>query len=147
MNIQEQLMADLKTALQAHDELTKSTIRMALAALKNARVDKRADLTPAEMASVIQKQIKQRQDSISEYRRGGRQDLADQEAAEITILERYLPKMLERAEIEALVRQIIAETGASSPQSMGVVMKALMPHVQGRADGRLVSSIVKELLT
>ncbi len=147
MNIQEQLMADLKTALQAHDELTKSTIRMALAALKNARVDKRADLTPAEMASVIQKQIKQRQDSISEYRRGGRQDLADQEAAEITILERYLPKMLERAEIEALVRQIITETGASSPQSMGVVMKALMPHVQGRADGRLVSSIVKELLT
>ena len=146
MNIQEQLMIDLKNALRSKDELRKTTIRMALAALKNARVAKNADLTENEMAVVLRKQVKQRQDSISDYQKGGRDDLVAQESAEIEILESYLPQMLDRDEIVSLAGQAIAETGASSPRQMGQVMRVLMPRVQGRADGRMVSEIVRELL-
>ena len=146
LNVHEQLVADLKGALRAKDELRKGTIRMALAALKNARVAKNADLTDNEMAAVLRKQVKQRHDSISEYRKGGRDDLVAQESAEIEILERYLPQMMGRDEITSLAREVIAETGASGPRQMGQVMRALMPRVQGRADGRMVSEVVKALL-
>jgi len=146
LNIQEQLMIDLKDALRSKDELRKTTIRMALAALKNARVAKNADLTENEMAVVLRKQVKQRQDSISDYQKGGRDDLVVQESAEIEILEGYLPQMLGRDEIVSLAGQAIAETGASSPKQIGQVMRVLMPRVQGRADGRMVSEIVRELL-
>ena len=147
MNVYDQLMADLKTALREQDELRKGTIRMALAALKYARVAKNADLTDEEMFAVLQKEVKQRQESIVEYKRGGRDDLVAQETAEIGILEPYLPKMMDRQEIAEAARAAIAEVGADNPKQMGQVMRVLMPRVHGRADGRLVNEIVRELLS
>jgi len=147
MNVYDQLMADLKTALREQDELRKGTIRMALSALKYARVAKNADLTDEEMFAVLQKEVKQRQEAIVEFKRGGRDDLAAQESAEIGILEPYLPKMLSREEIAEVARAAIAEVGASSPKQMGQVMRVLMPRVHGQADGRLVNEVVKELLS
>ena len=146
MNIQEKLMADLHQALRDRDELRKSAIRMALAALKNARVDKNADLTDAEMVAVVQKEVRQRRDAIEEYRRGGREDLVAEELAGTEIIESYLPQMMSREEIAQMAQQAIAETGAASPKDMGQVMRVLMPRLQGKADGRIVSEVTKELL-
>jgi len=147
MSIYDQLMADLKTALRAQDELRKTTIRMSLAALKNARVDKNADLTNEEMVAVLSKEVKQRRDAIVEYEKGERDDLVARELAEIEILKPYLPRMLNEDEIAELAREAIAATGASSPKEMGQVMRALMPRVKGAADGRLVNQVVRSLLT
>lgn len=147
MSIYDQLMADLKTALRERDELRKSTIRMALAALKNARVEKNADLTEEEMIAVLNRQVRRRRDSIKEYQKGNRPDLAEREAAEIEILQQYLPRALSEDEIIALAREAIAETGASTPRQMGQVMRVLMPRLRGRADGRRVSEIVRRLLS
>ena len=146
MSIHDQLMADLKKALRDQDEVRKAAIRMALAALKNARVDKNADLTDDEMIAVLSKEVKQRRDAIVEYEKGGRDDLCAQERAEIEILQRYLPQMMSKDEVEELARVAIAELGASSPKQMGQVMRTLMPRVQGRADGRMVSQVVRDLL-
>jgi len=146
MNIQDQLMADLKDALRNQDEAVKRTIRMALAALKNARVEKMADLTEAEMIAVLQRQVRQCEDAILDYQKGGRDDLVAEARAEIAILNRYLPQMMSREEIARLAREVIAQVGADSPRQMGQVMRELMPRVQGRADGRLVNEVVRELL-
>jgi uncharacterized protein YqeY len=146
MSIQDRLMGDLKVALREHDELGKRTIRLALAALKNARVEKNAPLTEEEEILVLSREVKQRRDSIVEYEKGGRDDLVREEAAEIEILEGYLPRALERDEVVELARQVIAEIGASGPRAMGQVMRELMPRVQGRADGRMVSEVVRRLL-
>jgi uncharacterized protein YqeY len=139
-------MNDLKAALRERDELRKSAIRMALAALKNERVAKNADLTEQEMIAVLRKEVRVRQDAIKEYEKGGREDLVAQESAAIEIVESYLPDMLGRDEIVEMAQSAIAETGASGPRDMGSVMRVLMPRVQGRADGRMVSEVVKELL-
>ncbi len=146
MNIQDQLMADLKDALRNQDEAVKRTIRMALAALKNARVEKMADLTEAEMIAVLQRQVRQCEDAILDYQKGGRDDLVAEARAEIAILNRYLPQMMSREEIVRLAREVIVQVGADSPRQMGQVMRELMPRVQGRADGRLVNEVVRELL-
>ena len=147
MNVYDQLMADLKMALREQDELRKGTIRMALSALKYARVAKNADLTDEEMSAVLQKEVKQRQEAIVEFKRGGRDDLVAQESAEIEILQPYLPKILSREEIAGIARTVIAEVGALSPKQMGQVMRVLMSRVHGQADGRLVNEVVKELLS
>jgi uncharacterized protein YqeY len=146
MTVYDQLMADLKVALRDRDEPRKQTIRMALAALKNARVAKNADLTEEEMFDVLNKEVKQRRDAIVEYEKGNRQDLADEERASIALLMPYLPERLDRDTIVQMAHAAIAEAGASSPRAMGLVMRILMPQVKGRADGRLVNEIVKELL-
>jgi uncharacterized protein YqeY len=146
MDLQEQLRADLKTALRERDPVRKSAIRMALAALKNARVEKNADLTEDEMVAVLAKEVKQRRNAMAEFERAGRQDLVASEAAELAVLESYLPEALSEEAIVELAREVIAETRADSPRQMGQVMGALMPRVRGRADGRQVSQIVRELL-
>jgi uncharacterized protein YqeY len=146
MDLQQQLMADLKTALREHDEARKSAIRMAIAALKNARVAKNADLTEDEMIAALAQEVKQRRNAMAEFRKAGRDDLVASESVELTVLEAYLPKALTKEEIADLARQAIAETGASGPGQMGQVMGALMPRVRGRAEGRQVSQIVRELL-
>ena len=147
MNVHEQLMADLKAALREQDRVRKSAIRMAIAALKNARVEKNADLTEDEMIATLAKEVKQRRNAMAEFERAGRKDLVASESAELTILEAYLPEALSEEELVELARQVIAETGADNPKRMGQVMSALMPRVRGRADGRQVSQIVRELLT
>ena len=146
MDLQQQLMADLKTALREHDEVRKSAIRMAIAALKNARVAKNADLTEDEMVAALAQEVKQRRNAMAEFAKAGRDDLVTSESTELAVLEAYLPEALTEQEITELARQIIAETGASSPKQMGQVMSVLMPRVRGRADGRQVSQIVRELL-
>lgn len=147
MSIYDELMADLKEALRDRDELRKSTLRAALTGLKYARVAKKRDLTDEEMTAVLSKEVKQRQKAIVEFRKGGREDLVAQESTEIEILRQYLPRMLEQDAIVELAREAIAETGASSPKQMGQVMRALMPRVRGQADGRMVSEVVRDLLT
>jgi uncharacterized protein YqeY len=146
MDLQEQLRADLKTALRDQDAVRKSAIRMAIAALTNARVQKIADLTEDEMIAVLAKEVKQRRNAMAEFERAGRKDLVASESAELAVLEAYLPEALSEGELVELARQVIAETGANSPKQMGQVMGALMPRVRGRADGRQVSQIVRGLL-
>lgn len=146
MGVQEELMADLKDALRGQDDGAKRTIRMALAELKNTRVAKNADLTEEEKFAVLQRQVRQCEDAIVDYRRGGREDLVAETEVEIQILKRYLPVMMSQEEIVAIAREAIAEIGAADPRQMGQVMSVLMPRVKGRADGRMVSQVVKELL-
>lgn len=146
MTLQEKLRADLEAALREQDQVRKSAIRMAIAALKNARVAKNADLTEDEMMAALEKEVKQRRNAMAEFERAGRQDLVASESAELAVLEAYLPEPLSEDEIAELARQLIEETGANSLGQMGQVMGKLMPRVRGRADGRQVSQIVRELL-
>jgi hypothetical protein len=155
MSIKEQLAEDLKAAMRAGDAVRRDTLRSLLTALNNAeiaRVDikdesaSRHGLSDAEALDVLQKQAKQRRESIEEYRKAGRQDLVDREEAELAIISAYLPAQLSREEIAAEVRTIIAETGASGPAGKAKVMPVAMQRLRGRADGRLVNEVVTELL-
>jgi uncharacterized protein YqeY len=155
MSIKEQLAEDLKAAMRAGDAVRRDTLRSLLTALNNAeiaRVDikdesaSRHGLSDAEALDVLQKQAKQRRESIEEYRKAGRQDLVDREEAEHAIISAYLPAQLSREEIAAEVRTIIAETGASGPAGKAKVMPVAMQRLRGRADGRLVNEVVTELL-
>ncbi len=146
MSLTEQLQADMKTAMRDGDAHRRDTLRMALAAVQNAAKDKRADLTDEETLAVLTKQVKTRRESIKAYADAGRDDLAAREQAEIDVLQPYLPEQMSEEEVRALVAQAIADTGASSPKDMGRVMGALMPRTKGRADGKLVSSLVNEAL-
>ena len=146
VSIQARLMDDLKQALRDRDETRKGAIRMALAAIKNARVAKNADLTDQDVVVVLSKAVKQRRDAMAQFDAAGRMDLVAGESAEIEILQAYLPRMLSEDEIVDMARTAIAETGASSPKQMGVVMRVMMAQVRGRADGTQVSSIVRNLL-
>ena len=146
MDLQSQLMADLKVAMRERDDARKGAIRMALAALKNARVDKNADLSEEEMLAVLAKEVRQRHDSLSEYEKAGREDLVAEERAALDILEVYMPQMLSEDEIADVAREVIGELGATSPKEMGQVMREMMSRVKGRADGRLVNQVVRQLL-
>jgi uncharacterized protein YqeY len=146
VSIEQRLREDLKSAMRARDDVRKTTIRMALAALKNARVAKNADLSPDEELGIISKEARQLEDAIVEFRRGNREDLVEATAGQIEVLKQYLPQPLSEDEVRELVRAAIAETGASSPKQMGLVMRVLMPQVRGRADGKVVSQIVRTTL-
>lgn len=146
MSLKDKLTEDLKQAIRQGDEQRKSTLRLAMAAIKNAEIEKRRELEEGELLAIIAKEAKQRHESIAEFERGGRQDLADREKAELEVLLAYLPEQLGREEIEAQARQIIQEVGATSPAQMGQVMGRLMPLMRGKADGKVVNQVVKELL-
>jgi len=146
MSTREQLENALKQAMRDHDELRKRVVRMALANIKQAEIDRRKALDEAGVVAVLQKEVKSRQEVIADAQRANRADLVDEAQAEIQILEAFLPQQLSEAELEELARQAIAETGATSPREMGQVMKALMPRVQGRAAGDQVSQAVRKLL-
>ncbi len=146
MGLQEQIDTDTKNALKAGAKEKVSTLRMLSAALKNRQIDKRAPLTENEVLEAVRSLIKQRRDSVEQFAKGGRQDLVDKETAEIAFLEVYLPRQLSREEVEKLVREAIAQSGARGAKEMGKVMKILIPMVGGRADGKLVSELVKSAL-
>jgi uncharacterized protein YqeY len=146
MSLKEKLGDDLKKALRERDERRKLTVRLVLAAINNAEIDKGHLLSDEEILDVIAKQAKQRRESLAEFAKGGRQDLVAQEQAELDILLEYLPKQMTTEEVEALARQVIAEVGASGPGQMGLVMKPLLARVAGRADGKLVNEVVRGLL-
>jgi hypothetical protein len=143
MGLREKINADIKDALKSGAKDKVSALRMLSAALKNKEIDKRRQLTDEEVIETIRALIKQRKDSIEQFTKGGRQDLADKETAEAVLLEVYLPQQLTREELEAMVREAVAQTGAQGARDMGKVMKALVPMAAGRADGKLLSELVK----
>ncbi len=146
MELRSKIEADTKDALKSGAKDKVSTLRMLNAALKNKQIDKRRPLTEEEVLETTRTLIKQRRDSIEQFTKGNRQDLVDKETAEIAVLEVYLPKQLAREELEVMVRDAISQTGAQGAKDMGKVMKALIPMVGGRADGKLVSELVKNAL-
>jgi uncharacterized protein len=146
MDLKEKLRFDMAEAMKSADSATRDVVRMLLAAIKQTEVDQKAVLDDSGVASVLSKQAKQRRESIADYEKAGRDALAAQEQAELLIIERYLPQLLGREEIEALAARIIAELGVTDNKGTGQVMAALMPLVKGRADGRLVNDVVRHLL-
>ncbi|MGZ8449075.1 MAG: GatB/YqeY domain-containing protein [Candidatus Deferrimicrobiaceae bacterium] len=146
MGLKERIQADMQKAAKERNSLALSALRMALAAIKNKEIEARGEIGGDAVLKVLATMVKQRRESIELFERGGRSDLAGKEAAEIVVLEAYLPKPLTDAEVESLVREAIAAAGAKSPADMGRVMKELMPKVAGRADGKTVNEIVRRLL-
>lgn len=149
MSLKQQLQEDLKEALRARDERRKAVIRMALAEIVNAEVEleHNDELDDADAIAVLQKQARQRRDAISELRQANRPDLLAEEEAQLVILEGYLPRLLSREEVAEEARQVIAEVGAAGMGQMGPVMRQLMSKLKGRADGRVVNAVVRELLS
>jgi uncharacterized protein YqeY len=146
MALREQLNEDMKSAMKARDAERLGALRLALAAVKQREVDERVTLDDAGVVSVIEKMIKQRKDSIAQYEKAARQDLADKEKFEISVIEAYLPKQLGEAEIQAAVADAVRESGATGPQDMGKVMGLVKPRLAGRADMGKVSALVKAKL-
>ncbi|MBP8173684.1 MAG: GatB/YqeY domain-containing protein [Aeromonadaceae bacterium] len=146
MSLQEQLKSELKTAMQAKNKARVGTIRLAMAEIKQKEVDGRKELTDDEILAVLTKMVKQRKDSISQFTAAGRQDLADNEAAEIEVLQGFMPQPLSDAEIDALIDTTLQQLAVTSPQEMGKVMNALRPQVQGRADMAVISAKIKARL-
>jgi uncharacterized protein YqeY len=142
----EKLNEALKEAMRSKDNQRRDVIRFALSAIKQVEVDTRKPVTPEDALAILQKEVKKRRETIDEAQKGGRADLADREKAELAVLEAFLPKGLSREEIIVLVKDAIAQTGATSTKEMGKVMGVLMPKVKGLADGALVNQIVREHL-
>jgi len=146
MALREQLNEDIKTAMKAREADRLAALRLMLSAVKQREVDERITLDDAGVVSVVEKMIKQRKDSIAQYEKAARQDLADKEKYEISVIEAYLPKQLSQAEVEVVVAEAIASTGAKSPADMGKVMGVVKPKLAGKADMGKVSAIVKSKL-
>ncbi len=142
----EKIDADLKTAMKERNEIKLGTLRMLKAAIQNKEIDKRKPLSDQEILEVVQKQVKQRKDSIVEFEKANRQDLLKKETAEIVILEQYLPKQLSESELKAIIEKAIQTTGAKAKADRGKIMKEVMPQIAGRADGKQVNQIVSLLL-
>ena len=150
MTLQSQVDNDIKDAMRARETVPLNALRMLKTAMRNAAIEKGGAsgvLDDAEAAAVIRKQIKQRQDSVEGFEKGGRMELAASESAEIAVLSAYLPKNLSPDEVTALVKEAIAEAGATSKQQMGAVMKIAAAKAAGRADGKTLSVAVKDLLS
>lgn len=146
MSLKARINEDMKAALRARETDRLSAIRLLVAAIKQREIDTRTELDDAGVVAVVDKLIKQRRDSVAQYAAAGRQDLADKEQAEIDVLSAYLPQALSAAEVDDLVRQAIAETGAAGARDMGKVMAWLKPRLAGRADMTAVSAQVKTAL-
>lgn len=148
MTLKDKIIADMIAAMKAKDAERTSTLRMIKAAITNREKDGGAEITDEDVLKLLRSQVKQRRDSVEQYEKGGRQDLADKEKAEIVIIEAYLPQAASQAEIDQAVDAAIAETGASSMKEMGAVMKATMAKLAGKnADGKMVSEAVKAKLS
>ncbi len=141
------ILDDVKAAMKAQDKPRLATLRLITAAIKQREVDERTEMDDAQVLSVLEKMIKQRRDSITQYEKAGRQELADQEKSEIAIIEDYMPEGLSEEEILAMVESAIAETGAASVRDMGKVMGLLKPQLQGRADMGKVGGLIKQKLS
>jgi uncharacterized protein YqeY len=147
MPLREQISNDLKDSMRAGDARKRDAIRLLTAALKQKEVDERKELADADVVAIIDKMIKQRRDSISQFEKGGRQDLADTEKYELGVLQAYMPQALSESEISDIIAASIAESGAKGPADMGKVMAVLKPKLAGRADMSKVSGLVKAKLT
>ena len=146
METKQSLETALHDAMRSNDEVAKRTLRMVISSVKFSEIEKGSPMDEAGAISVIQKEIKSRREAISEAEKANRPDLVEASQAEIAVLDIYLPKQLSEEEVTVIVKAVIQETNASSPSDMGKVMKALMPRIQGKAAGDLVSRVVKNLL-
>lgn len=146
MSLKEQLRADMMAAMREGNNARRDALRLVLAAIQQAEVDEQATLDDAGVQAVLAKQAKQRRESIADYEKAGRPELAAQEAAEVALIESYLPQMMSREEVEAVAAGVIAELGVTDVKGMGQIMGRLMPQLKGRADGRLVNEVVRDLL-
>ena len=147
MSLRDQIIKDMTAAMKAQDAARTSTLRMVKAAIMNREKEGGGAVTDDDVLKLLRSQVKQRRDSVEQYQKAGRPELADKEIAEIAVIETYLPQAASEAEIEQAVSEAIAETGASSMKDMGAVMKAVMPKLAGKnADGRTVSDTVKKKL-
>lgn len=148
MSIKDLLTEDMKQAMKDKEsgKLRLSVIRMARANIKNIEIDEKRELNDDEVLAVLVKEVKMRQDSLEEFAKAGREELVEQAKQEIAILRKYLPEQLSDEELKALVVEAVAETGAAGPKDMGRVMAALMPKTRGRADGKRINTMVRELL-
>jgi len=146
MTLKEQLTNDMKEAMKAKEKDRLSVIRMVRGAVKQTEIDGKKELDDEGVIAVISKELKMRRDSLEEFTKGGREDLIEKTKAEIEVLMKYLPEQLSEDEVKALVKEAVEKTGAKEPKDMGKVMGALMPKVKGRADGKMVNALVKEML-
>ncbi len=146
MTLKQRVTEDMKTAMRAKDAARLSAVRLLLAAMKQKEVDERVELTDADVLGIIEKMVKQRRESIAQYEKAARQDLADQEKFEIGVLSAYQPQQMSQAEVEHAVAAAVAESGASGVKDMGKVMALLKPKLAGRADMGKVSALVKAKL-
>ncbi|MBP1765071.1 MAG: Yqey-like protein [Firmicutes bacterium] len=148
MTLKERLMADMKEAMKAKEagKLRLSVIRMVRASIKNGEIDRKKDFEDDEVLDILAKEVKMRRDSMEDFRKGNRPDLVEQLVQEISVLTEYLPEQLTEEAVRDLVTQAIQETQAATVKEMGKVMAVLMPKVKGRADGKLVNAVVRELL-
>jgi uncharacterized protein YqeY len=146
MTLKQQLTDDMKTAMRGGDKHRLGVIRLVLAAIKQREVDERIELDDAQTLAVLEKMLKQRKDSVTQYVAGNREDLAEVERAEMTVIEAYLPAQLDDAELDALIAAAIAATGASSPRDMGKVVAVVKEKAAGRADMGKVSALIKAKL-
>lgn len=159
--LKDRIQADLTDAMRARDDVRKSALRMLMAAIRNAEIPaapeddaaleamataEKAALSDEAVTEVVQKQVKQRRDSIDSFRKANREDLASKEQAELTVLEAYLPQQAAREDIEAFAAKVVAETGASGARDIGKVMPRVVAEFKGRADGRVVNEVVRGLL-
>jgi len=147
LNLIDQIREDLKEALKAKDGTKVSVLRFLLAGIGNREIDKREPLNEEEILAEVASSVKRHRESIEAFKNGGRQDLVDKEEAELTILLQYLPEQLPDGEVRRIAEEVIHLVGAASPGDIGKVMKELMPRIKGRAEGRTVNEIVRELLS
>ncbi len=147
--LKEQIDEDLKTGMKAHDAVAVSTLRMLMSAIMYSKIDRnqdRNDVSDQDVVEVVQKEVKKRRESIDLYRKGGREEQAIQEEKEIEVLQKYLPEQMSEENVQKIVKEAIAETGASGMADMGRVMSVVMGKVRGQADGSVVSAVVREEL-
>ncbi|MEW6578679.1 MAG: GatB/YqeY domain-containing protein [Chloroflexota bacterium] len=147
MHPKEQIQADLKEAMRAGDTRRREALRLLMAAFKQVEIDRRIELSESDALGILMSEAKKRREAIAEMSGAGRTELAAQEQYELDLIESYLPRQLDRAELEPIVREAIAEMGATTPKDMGQVMKVVMARIKGQADGKLVNTIVRELLS
>lgn len=147
MGIKAQIDKDMVEAAKAKDKIRLSALRLIKSAVHNREIDAHHELTDTELLQVLSSLVKQRQDSIEQFKKGNRQDLVDKEEAELKVIKGFMPEQMSGEEIEAEISKAIAETGAAGIKDMGKVMKALMPKTTGKADGKLVSELVKKRLS
>ncbi len=148
MEIRERIMNDIKVAMKEKNSIRLSTLRFLQSAIKNREIEMRPNsITHEEVIGVIKKLVKQRKESIEQYKAGGRQDLVDQEMAELSILEELLPAQLSQDQVEAVVKDVVAALNAKSPKDMGAVIKEVIQRTQGNADNKMVSELVKKSLS
>jgi len=147
MSLKAQLQRDLQDAMRARDEQRKLALRMALTAVQLAEVEQRSELDDAAIVEIIRKEVRRREDALEMVRQAGRVDTVAEDEAQLAILRSYLPQLLTVEELTVIAREAIAEAQVTSPAELGKVMKLIMPRVQGKADGRMVSQVVRDLLS